>query len=143
MEEFEIYEFESVSGKKFERDVQEKINYVLSRVLSWYPDKIIESLNKNHRKLNNETRSILASEAQMPCNGRQSNTRSLPHAPKNISHARRRRIPILQSSERRTKQKKKTYVTIKTVRGPFISKQLAIYQYKFLCTSSIYFYNKR
>ena len=50
MEEFEIYEFESLSGKKFDPVVQDKINYVLSRVLFWYPDKVIESLNKNHRK---------------------------------------------------------------------------------------------
>ena len=53
--EFEIYEFESLSGKKFEPKVQEKINYVLSRVLFWYPDKVIESLNKNHRKFAEDT----------------------------------------------------------------------------------------
>ena len=55
MEEFEIYEFESLSGKKFDPVVQKKINYVLSRVLFWYPNKVIESLNKNHRKFAEDT----------------------------------------------------------------------------------------
>ena len=55
MQEFEIYEFKSLSGKEFDSDVQKRVNYVLSRVLSWYPDKIIESLNKNHRKFAEET----------------------------------------------------------------------------------------
>jgi hypothetical protein len=55
MADFPIYEFKSISGKAFTPEVQEKVNYVMSRVLFLYPDKLIEGLNKNYRKFAEKT----------------------------------------------------------------------------------------
>ena len=50
MVEFEIYTFNSLSGKTFTPEVQKKIDYVFSRVLHLYPDKKVTNFNKNYRK---------------------------------------------------------------------------------------------
>ena len=55
MADFPIYEFKSISGKTFTPEVQEKVDYVMSRVLFLYPDKVIEGLNKNYRKFAEKT----------------------------------------------------------------------------------------
>jgi hypothetical protein len=55
MADFPIYEFKSISGKTFTPEVQEKVDYVMSRVLFLYPDKVIEGLNKNYRKFAENT----------------------------------------------------------------------------------------
>lgn len=55
MEEFEIYEFNSISGKTFSPDLQKRINYCFSRILSWYPDKVVVYLNRDHKKFTENT----------------------------------------------------------------------------------------
>ena len=55
MDDFPIYEFKSISGKTFTPEVQKRVDYVMSRVLFLYPDKVIEGLNKNYRKFAENT----------------------------------------------------------------------------------------